>query len=102
METRKEMVKTFTPIIPAGTGPALLDPEHAIQFILHEIDCSRFVDSGVALNIDEQDRFVGWLDEFLRLWDKPDGEYQIFPEYTIEIKTMPKAEFDAMPEFDGF
>ncbi|AGR47226.1 hypothetical protein JIMMER1_97 [Brevibacillus phage Jimmer1] len=98
---RYSWVKTFTPIIPAGTGPTYPSVDHAIHEILSDI-LEMTVDSHVDITDQELNKFTDMLMVGLgiEVWD--DGTYIIFPDYEIKIETMERWKFDKMPEFNGY
>lgn len=93
-------VRTFTPIIPAGTGPTCTKIEDAMFDITRDI----YEASGIDYTDAETDKLaqvlikgLGGMDDFI------DGEYPVLGEgYLLKIRTMQKWQLDQMPEFNGY
>lgn len=93
-------VKTFTPVLSVGKGGTSLKSEDAlfdILLALNEENCSEepFSDSklqSIARSLVELTGMDDWID----------GEYTIFDNYKIIIKTMTVSRFEGLPEFSGF
>ncbi|NGQ95464.1 hypothetical protein G3578_09890 [Brevibacillus sp. SYP-B805] len=91
-------IKTFTPIIPAGTGPTFTNAHEALLDMIHDMNES----SGGTFSFDEENKVAAFMNHVLSVSDWIDGTYPIFPDYELEVKTMQKWQFDQMPEFDGY
>jgi hypothetical protein len=92
------MIKTYTPHIPAGTGPTFEKVEDAIAEMVSDL----YDTASYELTQKEKDKLV---DIFCIVWDIGsliDGEYEIFMDYKLVIETMPKGRLDEMPEFNGY
>lgn len=93
-------IKTFTPILPIGTGPTSTHIEDSIHDIVVDLDENN--NMGCNLTSDELDIFIENLIAILGIKEWIDGEYELFEDYKIRIETMPKSKFDEMHEFEGY
>ncbi|MGG4495842.1 hypothetical protein [Brevibacillus reuszeri] len=91
-------VKTFTPHIPAGTGPTFIKVEEAIVEILADLNQS----ATRMLSNDQLEMMEQFITDTLRIGDWIYGTYTIFEDYQIEIKTMQQWQLDQMGEFNGY
>jgi tRNA U38,U39,U40 pseudouridine synthase TruA len=97
-------VRTFTPIIPAGTGPTCTKIEDALLEITRDL-----YGMNEFMNFDHSDEeaeklahlFKKVLFEDHEEWI--DGEYPVVGEgYLLKIETMQQWQLDKMPEFNGY
>jgi len=91
-------VKTFTPHIPAGTGPTFIKAEDAVVEILANLNES----ATRVLSNDQLEMMEQFITDTLRIADWIDGTYTIFEDYQIEVRTMQQWQLDQMPEFNGY
>lgn len=93
-------VRTFTPIIPAGTGPTCTKIEDAMLDItrdIYEISGIDYIDAEVEKLAQVLIKGLGEMEEWI------DGEYPVLGEgYSLKIKTMQQWQLDQMPEFNGY
>jgi hypothetical protein len=96
-------VRTFTPIIPAGTGPTCTNVIDALLEItrdlygMHEMGNFEYGEADAEKLAHVLNKGLGDIGDWI------DGYYPVIGEnYTIEIKTMQQWQLDAMPEFNGY
>ncbi|ERI07281.1 hypothetical protein [Aneurinibacillus aneurinilyticus] len=97
-------LRTFTPIIPAGTGPTYTKIEDALLEITR--DLYGMTELG---NFDYEEKDAEKLAQVLKdtLFESHDewidGEYPVIGEgYALQVKTMQQWQLDQMPEFNGY
>ncbi|PWW06307.1 hypothetical protein DFQ01_103209 [Paenibacillus cellulosilyticus] len=91
-------VKTWQPIIPAGTGPVLLTADDAVEEILNDLG----EQAKVKFRFTELLIMKRTVVDGLKITDWIDGEYPLFPDYAIKVHTYQQGQLDEMPEFGGY
>ncbi len=91
-------LRTFTPIIPAGTGPTCLQIKDAVRDMVTDLAEM----SAMSFTKEEKEKIIQLFIKGLELDDKIDGDYEVMPGYVLRIKTMQQWQFEQMPEFNGY
>lgn len=91
-------IKTFTPVIPAGTGPTFTDAKYAVLEIVRDLNES----SGSTIDYKMEENVADFLAHALELSRWIDGTYDIFPDYRVEVREMQRWQLEQMPEFEGY
>lgn len=91
-------VKTFQPIIPAGNGPICMTALDAIAEILSDVNDA----AKDGLNAREFEKVQNVIVDGLGIDGWIDGEYTVFEDYKIKVRTYQQGQLDEMKEFEGY
>ncbi len=100
MELKEELIRTYTPVLPIGKGPCCDEVRDALFDILN--DYNERYNSSYEYSDDETKDIVEDLIKDLSITAWNDGDFEVFSGYRILVQTIPKAEFDKLPEFYGY
>jgi hypothetical protein len=95
-----EKIKTYTPILPEGTGPTGTNLNDALFDIFSSLN-----EENLPTNPFSDNKIYEMIRNFIDLTgmnDWMDGEYVIFNDYKLRIKHMSVSELEKMPEFEGY
>ncbi|MGN5650997.1 hypothetical protein [Bacillus sp. Brlt_9] len=100
MKLKEELIRTYTPILPIGKGPCCDEVRDALFDIL--TDYNERYNPSYVYSDEETKEIIELLIKDLSITTWSNGDFEVFSGYKIVVQTIPKAEFDKLPEFYGY
>lgn len=100
MDLKEELIRTYTPVLPIGKGPCCDILKDALFDIL--VDYNERYNPTYEYSDKETESIVEDLMKDLSITTWDGGEYEVFSGYKLVIGTISKAEFEKLPEFEGY
>lgn len=91
-------VKTYQPEIPDGKGPVCNEVQYAMFDIVMDLN----EQNNAGFGITDLNALNAQLVKILNVSDWIEGEYIIFEDYKMIIKTYAQYQLDEMKEFNGY